>query len=300
MDSLPADFFVTSMRFTKRVSREVYPAVDPSNPELSMTGKVVIITGASQGIGARGQVPAFAKAGAKAVVLVARNVDRLNALAAELNKLYPNVETLVLPADISDAVKVKSLFEKVSATYGHADILVNNAAILKANGIIGSVDPEVWWEDLHINARGTFLMTTGFLKALPAENHGTIINLTSGMAYGIYPGSSAYSLGKLINLQMAAYVAAESKNVTSISLHPGIVKTDMTQESFQKFALDTPELVGGVAVWLSTEKAKFMNGRYMNVNWNVDDLYDRREAILQGKLLQIDLQGTFGAEQFQH
>lgn len=53
MDHLPADFFVTSMQFTKRVSREVYPSVDPSSPELSMAGKVVIITGASQGIGAK-------------------------------------------------------------------------------------------------------------------------------------------------------------------------------------------------------------------------------------------------------
>lgn len=142
-------------------------------------------------------------------------------------------------------------------------------------------------------------MTAGFLKSLPAESHGTIINLTSGMAYGIYPGNSAYSLGKLVNLQMAAYVAAESPNVTSISLHPGLVKTDMTKESFKKFALDTPELVGGVAVWLATEKAQFMNGRYMNVNWNVTDLYERREEIQKEKLLQIDLQGSFGAENFQ-
>lgn len=119
------------------------------------------------------------------------------------------------------------------------------------------------------------------------------------MAYGIYPGNSAYSLGKLVNLQMAAYVAAESPNVTSISLHPGIVNTEMTTPSFKRFALDTPELVGAVAVWLSTEKAKFMNGRYMNVNWNVDDLYERRDEIRQGKLLQIDLGGNFGVEQFQ-
>lgn len=143
-------------------------------------------------------------------------------------------------------------------------------------------------------------MTSNFLKSLPAESHGTIINLTSMMAWGIFPGSSAYSLSKLINLQMAAYVAAESKNVTSVSLHPGVVKTDMTLESFRKFALDTPELVGGVAVWLATEKARFMNGRFMNINWNVDDLYERREEIQQGNLLQIDVQGTFGAEQFQH
>lgn len=67
--------------------------------------------------GPQGHAPAFAKAGAKAVVLVARNVDRLNALAAELNQLYPKVETLVLSADISDPVKIKGLYEQVNATY---------------------------------------------------------------------------------------------------------------------------------------------------------------------------------------
>lgn len=125
------------------------------------------------------------------------------------------------------------------------------------------------------------------------------------MGWGIYPGSSAYSLSKLVNLQMAAYVASESqlstakKNVTSVALHPGIVRTDMTLDSFKKFSLDTPELVGGVAVWLATDKARFMNGRVMNSNWNVDDLYERRHEIVSGKLLQIDLLGRFGAEQFQ-
>lgn len=153
-------------------------------------------------------------------------------------------------------------------------------------------------------------MTSYFLKSLPASGaqrdngHHTIINLTSGMGWGIYPNSSAYALSKLINLQMAAYVAAESQQpqspaVTSVALHPGIVQTGMTLDSFKKFALDTPELVGGVAVWLATAKARFMNGRVMNSNWNVDDLYERREEIVSGKLLQIDLLGRFGAEQFE-
>lgn len=53
MDQLPADFFVTSMQFTEHVSRDQYPSIDPTRPELSMAGKVVIITGASQGLGAQ-------------------------------------------------------------------------------------------------------------------------------------------------------------------------------------------------------------------------------------------------------
>lgn len=65
------------------------------------------------------------------------------------------------------------------------------------------------------------------------------------MGWGIYPDSSAYSLSKLVNLQMSAYVAAESQlstakqNVTSVALHPGIVQTDMVLDSLKKFALDT-------------------------------------------------------------
>lgn len=142
-------------------------------------------------------------------------------------------------------------------------------------------------------------MTSHFLKSLPKESPGNIINLTSGASYGVYPGMSAYSLGKLINLQMTTYIAAENPNVTAMALHPGVVDTEMTVDSFKRFALDTPELVAGVAVWLCTEKAKFLNGRYVNSNWSVDDLYKRKDEIQSGKLLQIDLTGTFGAEQFQ-
>lgn len=232
------------------------------------------------------------------MVLVARNLEKLNETARNVHEINPNVETVVFPADFTDDMKVKALFEKVNTTYGHADIIINNAAVNTAEGTLASLDQELWWTNFAVNAKGTFLMTSHFLKSLPSTSHGTIINLTSGMGYGIYPGNSAYSLGKLVNLQMATLVAAESPNVTSVSLHPGLVSTDMVVDSFQKFALDTPELVGGVAVWLSTEKARFMNGRFMNSNWDVDDLFERREEVQSGKLLQIDLQGTFGAEQF--
>lgn len=120
------------------------------------------------------------------------------------------------------------------------------------------------------------------------------------MGWGVYPGSSSYALSKMINLQMAAYVGAESTgNVTSVALHPGLVKTDMTQEAFRPFAQDTPALVGGTALWLCQDKARFLNGKTICANWSMDDLYARREEILKEGLLNIDLKGKFGAEQFQ-
>lgn len=243
--------------------------------------------------------PAYAKAGAKAIVLVARNLEKLNDTARELNRSHPGVETLVVPVDITSDKDISALFAKVHAAYGHADVLINNAGVLNAAGPLAEADPGPWWADFETNARGTLLVTSHFLRALPAAARGTLVTLTSGLAWLVDPGNSAYSLGKLVNLQMAAYVAAEAPNVTSVSLHPGIVPTDMTQEAFRPFALDTPELVGGVGVWLATERARFMDGRVMNSNWDVDDLYERRDEIVEGRLLRIDIQGTFGPEQFE-
>ena len=93
-------------------------------------------------------------------------------------------------------------------------------------------------------------MTQSFLKHLPsADTPAKIITLTTGAAYEVFPSLSAYGISKLTVLQLMTYVAAESPNVFAVALHPGIVDTEMTIDSFKRFALDTPELVGGVGVW---------------------------------------------------
>ncbi|GKT95657.1 LOW QUALITY PROTEIN: short-chain dehydrogenase/reductase [Colletotrichum tofieldiae] len=291
MASLPADFYVKAIQFTKGVHRDQYPAIDPTGPELSLAGKVVIITGASRGIGGRGIVPAFAKAGAKALVLVARDETKLNAVAKEAKKLNADLETLVYPVDIADGAGIKTLFEKVSATYGHADVLVNNAAVMTALDTIMTSDPKTWMDDLTTNVGGAFYPTFHFLRSLPPTSHGTIVNVTT-IAHWVVPGMSSYVLAKLASLQLAAYVAAETApqgNVTAVGLHPGLVHTDMTSDYFRPFAQDSPALVGGTAVWLCSERARFLNGRFVAVNWDVEDLYERRREIVEGGLLKLDM-----------
>lgn len=110
---------------------------------------------------------------------------------------------------------------------------------------------------------------------------------------------SSYLLAKLASLQLAAHVAAETGgNVTAVGLHPGLVRTDMTSDYFRPFALDTPGLVGGTAVWLCSEAARFLDGRFVAANWDVDDLWERRAEIVDKGLLKIDMAGELGAEQF--
>ena len=123
--------------------------------------------------------------------------------------------------------------------------------------------------------------------------------MTTAGALVVFPGLSSYSISKLALLQMAAYVAAESPNVTTVALHPGVVMTDMTRPACKRFALDTPELVGGAGVWLATEKAAFLSGRYMAVNWSVDELVQWKDEILSEGKLTMQLVGKLGKEHFE-
>lgn len=146
-------------------------------------------------------------------------------------------------------------------------------------------------------------MTQSFLKHLPsADTPAKIITLTTGAAYEVFPSLSAYGISKLTVLQLMTYVAAESPNVFAVALHPGIVDTEMTIDSFKRFALDTPELVGGVGVWLAGWQGvdrKFLEGRFVSANWDVEELVKRKEEIEKEGLLKMDLKGTLGAGQFE-
>ena len=142
-------------------------------------------------------------------------------------------------------------------------------------------------------------MTQGFLKLLGSEKSGTVINMTSGAATSVIPALSSYCLSKLVDLQMVGFIAAENPKVTAYALHPGVVMSQSTMESFKRFADDKPELVAGVAVWLATDAAKFLNGRYMNANWSVDELIERKKEIEGSNVLKMELQGRFGMDQFQ-
>lgn len=89
MDQLPPDFFVKSNAYTPHVFRDEYPSINPSSTALSQSGKVIIITGASSGIGARGFAPAFAKAQPKGIVLVGRKAAKLNATKKRRREARP-------------------------------------------------------------------------------------------------------------------------------------------------------------------------------------------------------------------
>ncbi|KAF2448569.1 NAD(P)-binding protein [Karstenula rhodostoma CBS 690.94] len=295
------DFFVKAQQFTAHTYRDVYPAIDPTNSSLSQAGKVVIITGASQGLGAKGFVQAFAATGPKAMVLVARNAKKLEEVAASVKEKFPELETLTVSTDVADPASVAALFEEVKSKFGHADVLVNNAAVFNSLAPVKDDDHKVWWSDMTVNIYGTFLVTQGFLKLLPESAPARIITLTTAAAYQVFPNLSSYGLAKLVVFELMDYVRAENPNVVAVAVHPGIVATDMLKDAFAPFAHDTPQLVGGLGTWLAAWEGPdraFLSGRYLSANWDVDELVKRKEDIVQQDLLKLNLTGNFGEKHF--
>ncbi|KAI4700382.1 hypothetical protein J4E89_011024 [Alternaria sp. Ai002NY15] len=297
LSKLPKDFYVTSMQFTKNAHQDAYPAIDPSIPEHSLAGKVAVITGASRGIGAMAMVPAFVKAGVKGVALLASNAEKLAATEKSVKEANPNIETLTYALDISDTKGVEAAFEAIRQKFGHADVLVNAAGAMTGDGPkLHDTDPDQWWRNFEINGKGNYLLIRSFLRLLPSpDTPATIVNVSSWQAFFTVPPLGAYFMSKFILDALATYVAADYPNVTAVSMHPGLVATDMLREPFRSlFNQDSPELVGGTAIWLCQEKAKFLSGRFIAANWDVEDLLSRKEEIVKDDLLKLTLKGDFG------
>ncbi|KAI3320119.1 NAD(P)-binding protein [Xylariaceae sp. AK1471] len=297
---LPTNFFVTSLQYTKNVHSDQYDSVDPTRKELSLASKVVIITGASRGLGAKAFAPAFAKAGVRGLALLATNAESLKNVEQQVKKINPEIQTLAIPTDISDGLAVTSAFEQIKETFGHADILINNAGVNNdGEGVrIGDADPDAWWRQFEINGKGTFLVTRSFINQLPTPmTRATIINLTTGAAWKGNPMMPGYSISKLVAQQQIPSIAAVHPNITAVALHPGLLDTDMLPQSMRRFDRETPELVGGIAVWLSHPHAHFLSGRVIASQWDVDDLLAREAEIQAGNDLKIDLVGKFGPGQ---
>ncbi|CAG8982068.1 hypothetical protein HYALB_00008795 [Hymenoscyphus albidus] len=291
------DMLIKQTQFTKTYYRDVYPAIEPTSPSNSQAGKVVVVTGAGKGIGRESFVKSFAKAGAKALVIVARSSGPLEEVRQEILSISKDIIVQAVVADVRDANSVTALWETVKEKFGRADVLINNAGTLNA-GTVAEEDVDEWWLDFETNIRGTFLISQGFLKLLGKESKGTILNLSSALGLATVPGLSAYSLTKLVAHKMQAFIAVENPNVVAIGMHPGLIRTDIVTGDLMPFAFDTFDLAGGTAVWLATEKAAFLNGKYVNVNWSVEELVQRKEEIVGQKKLDLVLSGEFGEQQF--
>ncbi len=170
---------------------------------------VVVITGASQGIGAA-IAQAFAEEPAAQLALVARNQERLEAVAAACRDR--GAETLVLPCDLTNAVAVEAVARSVLAHWGAPEVLVNNAGLFRP-APLRQTTVEEFQAQLEANLTSAFLVTRAFLEPMIAQRRGHIFFMGSVASLKAYPGSVAYCAAKHGLLGLARVVREETRQL---------------------------------------------------------------------------------------
>ena len=163
----------------KTIRHDIYPSIDPRTTfKDSQQGKVVLITGASQGIG-KAIALAFARAGVKGLSLSSRSIMSIaSELEKELKQIQSNIQLVLMDIDVRKREDIEYLFRMTKEQLGTIDILVNNAGMLEdISKRIHESNVDEYWNCYEINIKGTYLATREFLKQEGGK--GTIINTSS-------------------------------------------------------------------------------------------------------------------------
>lgn len=197
-----------------------------------MQGKVVVITGASRGIGAAA-ARAFAQAGCR-VALLARSQASVAALAAEIaggiaGRAGEAGGVLALACDVADAGAVAAAVAQVVARFGRIDVMVNNAGVIEPIARLAEADADAFGAAIATNLNGVFHGMRAVLPVMRAQGSGTIITVSSGAAVNPLEGWGAYCASKAgaLMLTRVAHVEEAAHGLRVLGLSPGTVATDM-------------------------------------------------------------------------
>jgi NAD(P)-dependent dehydrogenase (short-subunit alcohol dehydrogenase family) len=273
--------------------KDTYPFIDPAKADL--TGKSVLITGASKGIG-KATAISFATAGCSKILLAARSdlADVETAVkdaAKKANRPQPLVHTLKVDVASEDSVRVAAE-AAADLLGGSLDVLINNAGYLEEWKPMAESNPSEWWWTWEVNIKGTYLAAHYFLPMLLKSQTKTIINVSSGGAHVLFPGASGYQTTKFALCRLTEFMDKEyyQQGLVAISLHPGGVKTDLALNmppDRLDVLTDTAELAADTIVWLSRERRDWLSGRFATVGWDMEQLEQKKQDILQRNLFKF-------------
>ncbi|MCX8567563.1 MULTISPECIES: SDR family oxidoreductase [Hyphomicrobiales] len=184
--------------------------------------KVVVITGASSGLG-EAAARLLAENGAK-LVLGARRIDRLQALAAELGL----GEQAVLKTDVTDRAQVQRLVDHAVATHGRIDVLINNAGLMPSS-MLENLHVDEWDRMIDVNLKGVLYGIAAALPHMKTQKSGHIINVASVAGHKVGPGSVVYAATKHGVRVISEGLRQEVKpyNIRSTIISPGAVETEL-------------------------------------------------------------------------
>lgn len=238
-----------------------------------MTGKIVIVTGASSGIG-KAAAALFAQNGAT-VIAVGRNEKELVALQDSLGSKRENVKIHL--ADVNEYSQIDRMVSETVQAFGKIDVLVNSAGIIK-NGTIENTTLDEWDKMMNVNLRSVFYLMQ---KCIPhmIESKGNIVNVSSVAGTRSFPNVLAYAVSKAAIDQLTRCSALElaAKGIRVNAINPGVVVTNLhtrsgmdaeNYEAFLERAKEThpigrpgsPEEVAELIYYLASDKAGWITG----------------------------------------
>jgi len=238
---------------------------------MSFDGQVVVVTGASRGIG-RAIAQAFANGGAR-VACVATTIAGAQAAAEAIGEPATG-----FAADVSDGEQVAALFKEIDQTYGQVDVLVNNAGITR-DALALRMKDEDWDRVIAVNLRGTFLCTRAALKPMIKARYGRIINVTSIIGQTGAAGQANYAASKAGVIGFTKSIAKEwgPRGVTCNAVAPGFIETDMTAdlgEDFRKHVISTAPAgrlgaandIANAVLFLAAKDNSYITGQVLTVD----------------------------------
>jgi 3-oxoacyl-[acyl-carrier protein] reductase len=238
-----------------------------------LSQKVVIVTGASRGIG-RGIAETFARRGAH-VVAAARG-DNAAATVSAIRDAGGRAETASL--EVTDSASIETLVEGVLARHGRLDVLVNNAGITR-DQLTLRMKREEWDEVIATNLTAAFSCVHAVLKPMIKQRAGRIISISSVVGQMGNPGQANYAASKagLIGFSKALAREVASRNITVNVVAPGLVETDMTKAVADKAQaewlsliplrrLGTPQDIASAVCFLASDEAAYITGQVLAVN----------------------------------
>jgi 3-oxoacyl-[acyl-carrier protein] reductase len=247
----------------------------------SLKERVVIITGAGQGIG-RVFARAFAKAGARAVIA---EINETSAAAVAGEIMKAGGEALAVTTDVADETSIKEMIEVVENAYGRIDVLVNNAGIFSTLDMrpFDQIPLEEWERVLRVNLTGAFLCARAVLPAMRRAKWGRIINMASGAVRLGRPNYLHYIATKSALMGMSLSMARElgADNITVNAILPGATFTEIERKTVtpaQKERIvamqcipraEVPEDLVGAVLFLASDAAAFVTGQSINLDGGV-------------------------------
>ncbi len=192
---------------------------------IDLSGKTVIVTGASRGIGEE-TARHMTTLGAT-VILAARSTAKIDAIASDLRA--EGAEAHAISCDMGDCTNVQTLIQETVERTGRIDVLVNNAAVIDPISRLADADPAAWSSAVDINLKGVFYGLRFALPHMIGQGGGTIINISSGAATSALEGWSHYCSTKAAVLSLTRCVDKEYRahGIRVIGLSPGTVATEM-------------------------------------------------------------------------